>query len=409
MSSHFMNLTGTLNNTFSIGTGENMTSFSTTATMLLVDKQIQMMGSNVLTETGVATLTNKTFDAAGTGNVLSNVDTTHFASGVITTDIANATPADDTTLPSVKAVKTYVTGAVGSLAAGLEYKSVFDATAFNAAVAGSTATALDNASQGDFYKVNVAGTITLGAETLELNVGDMIIINKDVTGTPTKADIDKIDNTESIPTVFGRSGPITANAGDYTAEKITYNDASSGLEATNVQDAIDELDSSKMAKAPKLDAIAAFDATAGAVFQTGENTFEKRTLAEGNGIKVTNSDGIGGNPTIAIDPAVIASKSEILPISFVIASTGSDVTSVSSVAVGYLIEKVVVAITANYDSNLTITLPDDTVQTLMNPTVGTYEFYMYYIPTKISKTTVSIGTGTTGSGFVTTYYSNTLS
>ena len=406
---NYMNLAGTLNSSFSIGNGTNKTTILSTETILKFDKQLQMLGSNVLTESGTATLTNKTFDVNATGNVLSNVTTTNFASGVITTYIGAANPADDTTLPSVKAVKTYVTNAVGSLAAGLEYKTVFDATAFNTAVSGSTATVLDNGSQGDFYKVSVGGTITLGSDTLELSVGDMIILNKDVTGTPTKADIDKIDNTESVTTVFGRTGPITAEAGDYTATQITFTPVE-GIVATNVQTAIEELNTEKQTKSDKLDAIAALDDTTfGAVFQTGADTFTKRTLTQGTGIKVTNGNGVDGNPTFEIDPAVVPTKNEILPINFAIGSTGAAVTSTASVPTGYLVEKVTVTVIGNYDSTLDITLPDGSHESLVNPTVGSYEYYMYYIPTVASKTSVSISAGTTGSGFVTTFYSNMLS
>lgn len=85
---------------------------------------------------------------------------------------------------------TAITNAINGLTAGLMYKGTFDASA-------GDYTALDNASQGDFYKVSVDGTI--GA--IEWKVGDMLIINKDVTGTPVVADIDKIDNTEAADIV----------------------------------------------------------------------------------------------------------------------------------------------------------------------------------------------------------------
>ena len=46
-----------------------------------------------------------------------------------------------------------------------------------------------------------------------------------------------------VQSVFARVGHIIALAGDYTASLITYVNAFSGLVATNVQDAIDELKS----------------------------------------------------------------------------------------------------------------------------------------------------------------------
>ena len=53
------------------------------------------------------TLTNKTFDAEGTGNSLSNVDVANLKSGVLDTDISSVSGSDDT-LASAKAIKTYV-------------------------------------------------------------------------------------------------------------------------------------------------------------------------------------------------------------------------------------------------------------------------------------------------------------
>jgi hypothetical protein len=88
--------------------------------------------------------------------------------------------------------------ALTAFAAGLIYKGVFDASAGNY-------NAITNPSQGDFYKVSVAGTI--GAVAWE--VGDMLIVNKDVVGVPTAADIDKIDNTEAADIL--RTGDISSN------------------------------------------------------------------------------------------------------------------------------------------------------------------------------------------------------
>ena len=55
------------------------------------------------------TFTNKTFDANGTGNSLSNVEVADLASGVLDTDLASVSSSDDT-LASAKAIKGYVDG-----------------------------------------------------------------------------------------------------------------------------------------------------------------------------------------------------------------------------------------------------------------------------------------------------------
>jgi len=45
----------------------------------------------------------------------------------------------------------------------------------------------------------------------------------------------------AVESVFGRTGAITAQASDYDAAQIDYDNTSSGLSATNLQDAVDEI------------------------------------------------------------------------------------------------------------------------------------------------------------------------
>ncbi len=63
--------------------------------------------ADVLTASSTHTLTNKTFDANGTGNSISNIEVADFASGVVDTDLSSASASDDT-LASAKAIKAYV-------------------------------------------------------------------------------------------------------------------------------------------------------------------------------------------------------------------------------------------------------------------------------------------------------------
>ena len=60
------------------------------------------------------TFTNKTFDANGTGNSISNIEVADFASGVVDTDLDTVSGADDT-LASAKAIKAYVDDGLSSL------------------------------------------------------------------------------------------------------------------------------------------------------------------------------------------------------------------------------------------------------------------------------------------------------
>ena len=65
------------------------------------------INSSAMTASSTATLTNKTFDVEGTGNSISNIDVANLKSGVLDTDISSVSGSDDT-IPSAKAVKTYV-------------------------------------------------------------------------------------------------------------------------------------------------------------------------------------------------------------------------------------------------------------------------------------------------------------
>ena len=58
------------------------------------------------TASNTITFTNKTFDANGTGNFISNLETADFATGVIRTSVRAASSASDTALASEKAVAT---------------------------------------------------------------------------------------------------------------------------------------------------------------------------------------------------------------------------------------------------------------------------------------------------------------
>ena len=60
-----------------------------------------------MTATSTATFEGKTFDVEGTGNSISNIDVADLKSGVLDTDLSSVSGSDDT-LPSAKAVKTYV-------------------------------------------------------------------------------------------------------------------------------------------------------------------------------------------------------------------------------------------------------------------------------------------------------------
>lgn len=174
--------------------------------------------------------------------------------------VADLIDADDftwalsTNVASAESTKAYVDTVIAWLSAWLEYKWAFDA---------SVETALpEDIKTWDFYKVSWAWTI----DWLELAVWDMMIANKDKDWATAWTDFDKIDNTEAADIL--RDWDVSTNTDlsvDWTlltdratiksyvddavawvdsAAEISYDNSSATIITwTNVQDALDQLDS----------------------------------------------------------------------------------------------------------------------------------------------------------------------
>jgi len=92
----------------------NITQSSVTqhqAALSITSSQVSDLASSTIS------FTNKTFNANGTGNSISNIEVADFASGVLDTDLTTVSSLDNT-LASAKAIKTYVDNIA---AAGIHY------------------------------------------------------------------------------------------------------------------------------------------------------------------------------------------------------------------------------------------------------------------------------------------------
>lgn len=103
---------------------------------------------------------------------------------IATADIIDDLVTGGTAVPLSAEQGVALKALIDAMSNGLAYKGLFDASA---------GVWPSDSSQGDFYKVSVAGVIN----GVDLNPGDMLISNKDVTGASAAADWDVIDNTES--------------------------------------------------------------------------------------------------------------------------------------------------------------------------------------------------------------------
>ena len=84
-----------------LASNDSDTAFVTAGAIIdYVDAQDANIASDTLT------FTNKTFDANGTGNSITNIEVADLASGVLDTDLASVSASDDT-LASAKAIKAY--------------------------------------------------------------------------------------------------------------------------------------------------------------------------------------------------------------------------------------------------------------------------------------------------------------
>src|SRR6056300_344210 len=127
-------------------------------------------------------------------------DATETVSGKIriaTSAEATAGTNDLTAMTPAKVKSVVDTAVVG----GVTYQGTFDASA---------PADLSNATKGDLYIISVAGTY----QGQTWAVGDHLLINADMGGTLDPAKIDKVDNTDSVTSVAGRTGAVTLSTAD---------------------------------------------------------------------------------------------------------------------------------------------------------------------------------------------------
>ena len=172
-------------------------------------KYVDDQDANIASDT--LTFTNKTFDANGTGNSLSNIDFADFASGVVA-DEDNMSSNSATKLATQQSIKAYVDGEISGIST----------TAIS--VGNTSATVADGGSNGSFTVVCEGNT-----EMTVTDDGVRVHGNLTVDGTQTIINTSTLSVEDNIIEV---NRNVSANSGmpSISGLKINRGDASSATE-----------------------------------------------------------------------------------------------------------------------------------------------------------------------------------
>ena len=132
----------------------------------------------VVTGSSTDTFTNKTIDANGSGNSITNLEVADFASGVLDTDITSVSGSDDT-LASAKAIKTYVDAQVATVPTG-DITAVVAGTGLSGgATSGSATLNIDTATTVDISTSQALSNKTLTSPVINTGVSGSAILDED--------------------------------------------------------------------------------------------------------------------------------------------------------------------------------------------------------------------------------------
>tara|TARA_A200000159_G_scaffold141032_1_gene143601 strand:- start:3464 stop:5344 length:1881 start_codon:yes stop_codon:yes gene_type:complete len=211
---------------------------------------IALTSDITVSASSTTTFTNKTFDANGTGNALSNVEVADLASGVLDTDISSVSGSDDT-LASAKAIKTYVDAQVTAQDLDFEADSggALAIDLDSEALTFTGGTGIDTSGSGNAVTFAIDNTVvtTTGSQTLTNKSGNISMFTNDsnfITSTVTgdfivDTDTLKVDSTNNRVGI-GQATPLKQfeinnsgntefliKSGTSSVGKILFGDASS--------------------------------------------------------------------------------------------------------------------------------------------------------------------------------------
>lgn len=158
------------------------------------------IGSEVVTDSSTHSFTNKTFNANGTGNSVTNIEVADLAAGVLNTS-STLTGATDSQIPSALAVKTYA----DNINQGVKWKTEVRAAT---TVAGTLATSFENGDVIDGITLVTGDRILIKDQAAPAENG---IYTVNASGAPTRA-TDADSGTEiKQAAVFVSEGTVNAD------------------------------------------------------------------------------------------------------------------------------------------------------------------------------------------------------
>lgn len=179
--------------------------------------KVSETASGALTADGKATLTNKTIDANGTGNSITNLETDNFNSAALATSttIKTDSTADDTKLVTEKAVATAINGMVTETGTQtLTNKTISGGTVSGATITGGSidadSTTISNLETDNFKAGTVVNSIAADAASASEN--------KLVTEKAVRTAIDGL----SMDTYATRTGAAATAAAAVNGATVTY-------------------------------------------------------------------------------------------------------------------------------------------------------------------------------------------
>jgi len=184
----------------------------------------------------------------------------------------------------------------------MNYRGTWNATTNSPTLTSGSGT------KGYYYVVSTSGTTTLdGISSWAVN--DWVVFN----GTAWE----RVQTTNSVTSVFGRTGTILASSGDYNASQIT-NTANGNISAITVQNALNELDDEKLSKT--LNSSLLFVGNSSNV-ATGVSLSGDATLNNSGVLTIASNAVVLGDDTTGNYVATLADSGDGL---FTIANSGSE-------------------------------------------------------------------------------------